>query len=396
MENAFISSGQPHCTPSVWLLVPRSEHGVAKPGRDLQDPSVQASAQQGHGHPKSMVTPTPRPLLDTPRDGDSIPPWQLTLMEFTEYSGLDHWVQLQRKAQPGIKTQPWLCQHHLSSSQGLSIPSGGKQLRTGKCWARAALGLLLLLFVSLFVTCPWELLCILCWISTAAPHSVFMPWLVLGVAFWTSSELCYNFFLAISLFFRVFLNLPTQGTSPAILARCANVNWICFVLSCPEGHLYTRKQHLHENSNWRRFPYSESLVLNQGNILVLRERLCLITELILVAPLCYWGGFLKYFGTGYTRKETEYFLCSSPVSITTISHALTTLWYSCCKIKKLNTINLKNIISLARSSQEDNLSPLKHQTDTKSVSFLILKPMRQCGHRIFLIFAIILSTRKFS
>lgn len=175
VENAFISLGQPHCIPSVWLLVPRSEHRVTKAGRDLQDPSVQASAQQGHGHPKSLSPwPQPDPSWTLPEMVTAPLPGSLPSGSSQDILG---WIIVPSSSEwhsQGSKPQPWLCQHHLSSSLGLSFPSGGKQLRSAKCWARAALGLLLLLSVSLFVTCPWELLCILCWSSTAALHSVFV------------------------------------------------------------------------------------------------------------------------------------------------------------------------------------------------------------------------------
>lgn len=308
--------------------MPRSEHGVTKAGRDLQDPPVQASAQQGHDHPKST---SPWPHLE--------PSWTLQRWWLHPLPGwLSSWSSenilgwegptriiesISREwHNQGSKPQPWLCQHHLSSSQGLSIPLGG-------IWKGSTVIAAPALCVTL-CHCPGS-----CSASSVGPPVLLLTLYLCtnwcqSAAFWVS-WIVLHYFLAVSPLFRVFLREPAHTGR---LMHCPGQVCQC-QLNCFCSQLSTREQHLHENTNWRRFPYSESLVLNQGNILLLRERLCLIKKLMLVAPLCQWGAFPENFGTGCTSKVVECFLCSSPVSITTVSHALT-MHYDIPAVKSRN------------------------------------------------------------
>lgn len=86
----------------------------------------------------------------------------------------------------GSKPQPCLCQHYLSSSQGLSIPSGRKELGSGQGQHRVC------------CSCSW------CHSSSHGPGAALHPPLCSslclgiswcqGAAFWTSPKLCYTFF----------------------------------------------------------------------------------------------------------------------------------------------------------------------------------------------------------
>lgn len=137
-------------------------------------------------------------------------------------------------AQPGIKTTTWA----LSAPPEL-IPRPEHSF--GGNLARAALWLLLLLFVSLFVTALaaalhplldlqyCSSLCIYALIGARVQHFEFL-------------ELCCTIFWLFLPFLGYFcVSLPTQGASRTVLARCANVNWIAFVLSCLPGNSISMK-----------------------------------------------------------------------------------------------------------------------------------------------------------